>query len=487
MATLLLMVVKRREIDHYHINLWKYKMHTEITTFSVDKCTSNKYLKFNFRYLTFTIIAIYSMCIQFSPPIINVLVGALLSLIFYSKFKFEALVAAFIAFYASSEVTFGGIISFSGLLFALFWSFRLFKISKEAVISIALLLFYLTLTLVFSFSQNLDELYWIYLQKNIYKELIIPLVIVLVFSGMRIGGRDYLELMFSISLYITIGQILSLLIGNEVTLYIGYQFTISCLLLLFSSNFKLKILSFFNIFIYIFLLIKGYLYFSSQDVMLILLVSITYLFSSKRKLMFVLITCFLILYLVIGNIEEPYSFLKNTVGLSPAVSFKLTQIFLVVGSSDFSTIPWSARVRLIEFINTFDRGYFNIFFGSGYVSSINESIISFVHAPNEFLGPDDFSFLEISSGNFYGLHNFPRGVLHYGGIYFVIIFCIFYNNHRSLIKCKADKLASLMNVFLFVLACWNPSILYVFFMLSFKGGDCAKNKKDYKFFIRNQI
>ena len=423
---------------------------------------------FTIKVFIWVVLVVYATLIQFLPVSLSVVGGACLSFFLYQKFKTQALIASFIAFYSSTDLTFGGLLSFSGIFVCLLLNRRAFKLSKEGFICICIFSFYLIVTLLHSFSQNIDSVYWTYFQRNIYKEFIIPLFVIFIFSGMRKGGADYFNIMFFVSVCLSLGQLVSSVLGNEVTIYIGYQFTISAILLLLSTSYKLKIVSLFNLLIYLSLLIKGELYFSSQDVMIVLVALATFLLLYHKWLTLSLLFMAYILYVIGVNVQNPNVFLQENFGLEPSVSFKLTQIFLVLGSSDFSSIPWSPRVRLVEFINTFDRNSFNVIFGSGFVSSINESYISFVQNKNEVLRLNDFSSSEIVSGVFYGLHNFSRGILHYGLVYFFLAIWIFNKNHKAITRLNNSKRElALANILIFAQACWNPNIMFIFLMLYF--------------------
>jgi hypothetical protein len=165
-------------------------------------------------------------------------------------------------------------------------------------------------------------------------------------------------------------------------------------------------------------------------------------------------------------VQSPYVVLQEYFGLKADVAFKLSQVFLVLGSPDLASIPWSPRVRVVEFINTFDRNLFEIIFGSGYVSYIEESYAQFVMNLYEYLGKDDFSRSEIVSGRYYGLHNTPRGLLHYGVIYFLVSIWIFFRVHYKSLAFQLSSHYKLANIFIFSMSIWNPSLLFVFLQLT---------------------
>lgn len=413
------------------------------------------------------LLSFYAVVIQFIPSSISVPIGALLSFILYPINKRLAISSAFIAFFSSADLTFGGIISFSGLLCYFLLNRRIFTLNKEAIFCITILFCYLFITIFISFFENIDLLYLYYLKTNVYKGFVIPVVIIVVFSCLKYGGDDYLRCMFGVSILISLGQAICIFTGNDISVFFSYQFSISFILLLMAPSFKLKLLSLFNLAVYILLFIKGQIYFSSQDVMLVLVAVIIYFILYKRKTSFLFLILFLAIIYSNAEVQNVYSFLKDTIGLSGGVAFKFSQIFLVLGSSDFASIPWSPRVRIIELINSTDRNILANIFGSGYVSYIRESIIRFVQNKNEFLQVNDFRLDEISSGMFYGLHNTPRGFLHYGAIYFLLVTIIFYKAHKAIVSMKDSRVLSLINIFLFSLSIWNPLILFVFMQLTF--------------------
>lgn len=413
----------------------------------------------------YLLLLVFSIVIQITPSLVCVPIGVVLSFFLYPYNKSLSLAAAFMTFYSSADLTFGGSFSFFGLIFAGYIFGGFFTLRKEFLFCVLLMFIYLLVTLSSSFYYEVDLLYLYYLKTNVYKELFLPIIIMLVFNGLKFDGYEYIKCMVVISFLISIGQIMVLIFDLDVLVYISYQFSISLIILLLVPSKSLKLVALMNIFVYLLLFMKGKLYFSSQDVMLVLVsVSIYFILYRKWASAFIF-SSILIFYFFAGTIQGPYLFLKESIGLPPGVAFKLSQVFLVFGSPDFSSIPWSPRVRITEIVNTFDRNVFGNIFGSGYVSFIRESFISFVQNEGEFLNINDFRYDEIETGMFYGLHNTSRGLLHYGLVFFALVSVCFYKTHK-LLKSDGDKTLAIVNIFIFSLAVWNPNIMFLFFQMS---------------------
>lgn len=440
-----------------------------------------------FKYSIWAGIFLFGLVTQLIPAELTVVVAAVISLFLFRNNKKEALCIAFIGVFCSGDVTFGGIIAISGILTYFALNCNITKINKGAFFCICLILFYQIVTIIdFFFTANVDDLYFAYLIQNTYKYAVMPFLMIMLFSFSGKNGLDYLKLMFTASICLTVGQIAAVTLGEDVYFYSGFQFHLSFLLLVISRNLVIKLVSLLNVTVYMYLFIKGHLYFSSQDVMLILISLSLYIYIYKKTTFAIITLSSLFISLFITNIQAPNAFLQNTFGLEPSVSFKLTQFFDVFLITNFADIPWSPRVRIIEFINAFDRNPVELIFGSGNASYITESIMLFSQSGGG-LSPSDFSLDEISRGVFYGLHNFPRGFLHYGLIYFLISGILFYRNvqhfKKESLNCHETQMA---NVFLVSMACWNPSILFLFLQLSLssiKKKNDEKSKKNIFLFI----
>ncbi len=399
------------------------------------------------------------------PGFVTVVIGiAGLFLLIYNKvdqvilYSFIMLVAAL-----TSSIPFNDTLLVI-ILITVYLTFNKISISKFAFFIISLAIFYLFLTTVYSMFNNVDMLYFEYFKRNIYKEFVLPVFLIILFSIIKLDARGFLKTSFFVGCVISAGQMFSyFLFGVSELTYTSAQITISTLLLLFYKDIKIKLICGFNIFLYIYLTIKGVIYFSSQDVMLIFIMAILYIFFTNKKLFLSLFLLFCILQ-VLGFNFDIYAYLKNDIGLEPGVAFKLSQIFIVLKSLDLSMIPWSPRVRLVELINTFDRDFFQIVFGSGYVSYITEQTVHFVQNFGEALGPDDFSAEEIHLGVFYGLHNTSRGFLHYGFVYFLIATFLFLKSIKSYNKHNYCQLTLLSSIYAFSMALWNPNIIFLYLL-----------------------
>jgi hypothetical protein len=390
-------------------------------------------------------------------------------LIFFNNDRFLSFLFFTLALTASNDVTLGGAFVCCFIILTLIVSKNELKPRLNAMefSSLFLLFFYMSLTCFFVFFDEIDFLYIDYFKRNIYKEFILPLLIILCFILYRFTGVEYLKALFYASCFFTFTQIICVLVNYEINIHVGTQFSLSLIVLFFVKSIKYRFFAILNVSVYLYILVSGYVYFSSQDVMLVILVLVLYLMFYKRFWLVCLSIVFLSLFLL-GKSLDVHSFLKNTLELESVYAFKLGQVFMVLQSVSFADIPWSPRVRLVELINTFDRSVFEIVFGSGLVSYINTDYISFIHNNYDVLGADDFHQLEISSDRFYGLHNTSRGLLHYGLVYFLFATYLFNYNFKKSLQCSDPSLLKVSNLYLYILAIWNPNIVFIFLLATLK-------------------
>lgn len=402
--------------------------------------------------------------------------SSFLTLVYFYRDNKAAVVFFVLALSASNNITLAGFLLCSLILFFYLLTAEnfSFKTEVEGFFCFFLLFFYLVLTCLYSFFHDVDFLYFDYFKRNVYKEFILPLFTMLTLVCLKVNGLDYFKALLYSSFIVTFTQIFSMVSFQEVSFYLGAQFSLSLIIFFLSNNSTLRKLSLINVCVYIYLLLANRIYFSSQDVMLVLLVALLYLFIYKRLIFVVSIGGFILFYYFFGFFDV-HTFLKEVLGLDSAVSFKLSQIFIVLQSASFSDIPWSPRVRLVELINTFSRNPFEVFFGSGFVSYIGTDLVSFIQNNYDSLGIDDFHQLEISSGKFYGLHNTSRGVLHYGLFYFFVAAYFFYSNLKKTENISNVNLFRIANIYFFAVALWNPNVFFLFLLTMLK--KCVKRNE----------
>lgn len=406
----------------------------------------------------------------------------ILSVLFLMKNKrnkFIILSLTLLCALVTSDVPLNGIITPLVIIFIYFSSRKSYIVNKNFLICIILMMFYLFITILHALNSHFDTLFFVYLKKNLYKELVYVIVFILFFSIYKFELKYFLYANAFVALSLSISQIVSYIIGINDFYYSSYQLTISFLLILFSTSLLVKLACLLNVVVYFYFSYLGYIYFSSQHIMLIMLVMLLYLLIYKRGWFLIFILSFLSITIFSSFNFDVYSSLKSF-GFAPGISFKISQIFIVLNNLDIASIPWSPRVRIIELVNTFDRNIISNLFGSGYISYIKESYMPFIMNSFDHIGINDFSQMEINTGKFYGLHNTSRGLLHYGLLYFVFCIAIFMYNLRFLSRLRYDRELKMFNIFIFSMSVWNPSVLFLFLLLSsFK----LKSNMDFNFSV----
>lgn len=433
-------------------------MSTNINHFSIEGDIS----KFKIIFVIFMAIAG-----QLLPSAIYVGM-TILSVLFFiqeKKNNFIVLSLTLLCSLVTTDLPLNDIITPTVIVAICFLSRKNLRINKASFLCIILMMFYLFVTVLHTLNSDVDMLFLDYFKKNIYKELVFVIVFILLFSTNDFELKDFLYANVFVAFSISMSQIVAYVIGINDFAYSSYQLTISCLLILFSTSLLVKWACLFNVVMYVFFTLLGSIYFSSQHIMLIILVIVLYMLIYKR-IWFLFCLFFLLFLTVFSSFNlDVYTSLKSF-GIAPGIAFKISQLFIVLNNLDIASIPWSPRVRIIEFVNTFDRNIFSNLFGSGYVSYIEESYMPFIINSYDQIGLNDFSQVEINMGKFYGLHNTSRGLLHYGLSYFVFAIVIFIFNLRVLDKFKSDRESKMFNIFIFSMAVWNPSVFFLFLLLT---------------------
>lgn len=421
--------------------------------------------------LFFFVPLLISICflIQVFPSWISViLVLFLFSIISARQNRVLVLVSIFIFALSASEFPMGDIalIVIAIVLTLLFNNNKYHKIDKYAFFISMLLLFYFVLTISEFFFQNIDVTYLYYAKRNLYREFAIPILFIVFYSLFKFTSREIFVSIYLTSLFVSLGQFICLALNFEIEFVYGYQFIVPLLTLIYLKEKKWKFLSLFMLSLYLYLFIKKGVYFSSQHVMLFGL--FVFFYGVYKRTLLAVLGLLILTLLVVLNEFSLYVWLKESIGLESGVAFKISQIFMVLSNSSFESIPWSPRVRIVETINTFDRSVFNNLFGSGFVSSITESYLPFISNYGEALQENDFLISEIAEKKYYGLHNTSRGLLHYGVVFFIILFVVFVRNIQKIRRNGNDQYDILLCFFYFIITFWNPSLLTMYLLLNMR-------------------
>lgn len=407
--------------------------------------------------------------IQILPSLVSVsLVFFLFVFIYIRKNKILALVSIWIFALSATEFPMGDIalIVIVTILTLLFNYNKYHKIDKRAFFILMLLLFYFVLTISEFFFQDINLTYLYYAKRNLYREFAIPILFIIFYALFKFTSREIFVSIYLTSLFVSLGQFICLALNFEVVLVYGYQFIIPLLSLVYLKEKRWKFLSLFMLSLYLYLFIKKGIYFSSQHIMLFGLFVVFY--GVYKRTLLAALGLLILTLLVVLNEFSLYVWLKESLGLDSGIAFKISQIFMVFSNSSFESIPWSPRVRIIEAINTFDRSVFNNLFGSGFVSSITESYLPFISNYGEVLQENDFLISEIAEKKYYGLHNISRGLLHYGVVFFIMLFVIFIKSIQKIRRNGNDQYDILLCFFYFIITFWNPSLLTMYLLLNMR-------------------
>lgn len=350
-------------------------------------------------------------------------------------------------------------------------------LSKKTLInSLYQLKFFHVLFAFFTFSVLMFVLHYdndfsfslLVIKQGLLKGIAIPIIGILTLALLNFDFFKFFKL------YAIFGIVLGtieIVLGNSFSLDEGTPKSFSFILLFsipFFSFLHFKLPAFlFSLFLAFYHIISEDIYITSADfatVLFSLILSGLYLFFTAKKVFVVFLFSFF--FFVVFSGLDIYDVLLN-IGLTPSSANKIAapfSLFSIVLDSGFELVPWTIHVRYVEMINILDRNWFNNIFGSGVFSTITESSEYYRALLN--IGTD-YTDVEIQNGKFFSLHNLPRGFLHFGFIYFILIFWWYFKLISWLIKRqKIEKKFAYFYVlnFLFISALWNPYISSMFYL-----------------------
>lgn len=312
-----------------------------------------------------------------------------------------------------------------------------------------------------------DTVYWINVVKQgLLKGIGLPLISILSLSALSFNFESHFKLM---ALTGFILSIISLVFGTEISFSESTPYFVSLMILFYMPyyvvvKFRLGFVMIGILVLYYYVVIAG-VYLTSADVALLAGTIITStLIIVSRKLSQGLIVV-IIFYCLTSS--DFYSLLKS-VGLSPSSAHKISAPFALLSlifNDFYDSIPWTLHVRVVEFLNSWDRWpLFNIT-GSGFFATITESSFRYRAALNTY----DYTMLEILKGEYFSVHNFSRGFLQFGLSYFVLLVVLYLNSVFVILRksFSHEYKRIFFLTFYFLVAIWNPYISSFFYVFIF--------------------
>jgi hypothetical protein len=388
-----------------------------------------------------------------------VLLLLLLYCLYNEVVKENDLASVLVLIVASELIPMGAAISLLILILARIYKNNGARINKKIIKYMCGISLWLLLTsFLWLDYRNLDNLFYNYFIKNTYKEYFYPMLLGFYVILVKKGIVEFFN--GSIKAYLVCGlaAVAPIMIGVKPAITFHSQLLFP-LVILFCGLLSKKNAVFLIVSVasYAIMITQHQAIINSQEVLYFFAMIIVMLTHNLnlRSLVYAFVV-FSILVIVSTNIDFVYQSIK---ALFPSVSwlaFKITQAFYLVNIFDFEALPWSLRIRIAETLQVFEKNPAAVFVGSGLYSYITDLSQYAIVNPNEFFGDNDYSAAEIASNRFYGLHNTSRGLLHYGVLYFLLVFYYHYK-----LKNKVNSLAASWTI---VGALINPSIVFLILM-----------------------
>jgi len=328
-----------------------------------------------------------------------------------------------------------------GSFFYLYKSGFFSKLATKTSNSNTILLFYISVFVLFSFifqiifSDVLDDVHFKYIKKDML--FVITMALIFLFTK-NIKLEKIFQVFFIMAIsWISVNFIL-IQTGLTVSLHpaspgyvvtsisyddlMGFYLYFLVSILLFTNQFKYKILALLLLGIFAFNIanigIGGQMFFGVLALLLI------YILSKKLLRYFALIASFILILTFSTNIGVSSLIFENRE--NDIFINKLNAALLVVEFSsqlDIEEIPWSPRVRVIELINLFNQNPVNIIFGNGIGGFFTET--SYKFGFRDSVNPDDdFSKEQIETSRYYTPHNIGMIILKYGLIFYLLMFLV---------------------------------------------------------------